>query len=152
MIWSVEWKIFVLTTLYFIWFFILMKKRFCEIYIQKSSRNRCFIEGMHGLYYQFSFFCIIRYIIFQFKQNIFDCKHELFLYSVVWGKNIKYITRTPPYKIHANILGLFSISSREGRWTPTLPAWHMWFVLCPVWLSMFERLLAGDKCLQIELA
>ena len=57
----------------------------------------------------------------------------------------------PPYTIHAIILGLFPILSREGRWTLTLPACRRWFLLCRVWSSTFEILLPGAHYLQIEL-
>ena len=81
-------NIMFLTTLHFIGFFLLIKKKILEMYLQKEFTKHIFFESMHGLYSQFSFFCIIVYIVFQFKHNPLKCTYGLFLHSVVWGNNI----------------------------------------------------------------
>ena len=45
-----------------------------------------FVEGTYGLYSQFFLFCIVFYIVFQFKGDLFECMYEIFLSSVVQGK------------------------------------------------------------------
>ena len=54
------------------------KEDFVQCTYKKSSRRIYFIEDTHILFSQFSFFCIIGCIIFQSKQNFFECMYELF--------------------------------------------------------------------------
>ena len=58
------------------------------MYLQKELTKQIFVDGMDGFYSQFFFFCIIRYIVFQFKHNFFEYMYKLFLHYIVWGKNI----------------------------------------------------------------
>ena len=50
------------------------------------------------------------------------------------------------------MLGLCYILYRESRLTLTLTACPRWFVLCPVWSSPFDKLLAGSHFLHVESA
>ena len=76
---GVEGKIFVLSTFYFIGLLIVVKRNiWYNVRTKRVDEGDFFAEGTYRFYSQLCFFCIIGYIVFQFKHIIFEYTYGFF--------------------------------------------------------------------------